>query len=200
MNLGVDNQTQSRWLAIALLIVVFMAGILSGAAVRHVFWGPRGHGGKFIGAMRGDGPMHHGPGHMGGHMGRGDYTFMGPEPGRAMYFAGPGRFLSRLDLNDEQEEQIEEILEKRREEARKVMESTRDQVRAMMETTHEQIKAILTPEQQEQFDEFLEGRQDFFMQHRGPGWGQRGGMMKMRGMRRGGSGGPGPPEPGDQSP
>lgn len=57
----------------------------------------------------------------------------------------------RLDLTDQQREQIEQILERRHERIHQLMQTTRPQVHREVEAANAEIERLLTPEQREKF-------------------------------------------------
>jgi len=91
--------------------------------------------------------------------------------------------LNQLDLTPDQEQRIRTILEARRPVTDSLVRRTMPRLAAIHDSVRAEIRAVLTPEQQQQFDE-LERR------------GMRRGRSRMGGMRGGPPGGPaGPPPP-----
>lgn len=92
------------------------------------------------------------------------------------------RVAEELELTPEQSAQIEAILRESQERTRKLWEAVSPQMRAEFKATQEKIRAVLTPAQQQQFEEL--------MKRRHPPRGQD------RGRREPGpEGPPGPPPP-----
>ncbi|MDH4043638.1 MAG: hypothetical protein OEW06_04195 [Gemmatimonadota bacterium] len=90
---------------------------------------------------------------------------------------GAGRlaFFERLGITDAQREQIRAILESSRPLTDSILQSSMPRLSAIHDSVRAEIRAVLTPEQQEQFDE-LEGRWGI---RGGPGeWGGRGGPRR----------------------
>jgi Spy/CpxP family protein refolding chaperone len=103
--------------------------------------------------------------------------------------AGMPPMFERLDLTPEQHQRIEAILEQSRPLTDSVLRSSLPRLRAIRDSVRLRIREVLTPEQQERFDEMERRWGD-----RGPGeWGLPMGPGE-RG-RRGGPGGRPMPEP-----
>lgn len=121
----------SRPLAIAFLVLLFIAGIAAGVFIDRIFLlEPRG--------PRGPGP--HGP--QGG-----------PPP--AMFL----RVLTdELSLSDEQAARIASILEDAQRDAHATLEGARPALDAVRTKTSEQIQAVLTPEQRARFQHLEQTR------------------------------------------
>ena len=66
------------------------------------------------------------------------------------------RLLHRLRLTDEQQETIDDILERIHDEASDLRHDLQPRIHALMEHAHEEIEEILTPEQREKFKRFVE--------------------------------------------
>lgn len=143
--------------AAALLISVFVAGVLGGAAGVKLLdrrpWMPGAdHGMTFD--------------RMGGRSQRPD----GMEGGSRGFGMAPmwlaDRLAAQLELTAEQREAVTAILEARRARASEAMEEMGPFLKAQLDSTNMEIRAVLTPEQQERFDEFVD-REDERMFRRG---------------------------------
>jgi len=91
----------------------------------------------------------------------GDRDRFGPSP---MWLAD--RLASELSLSAEQKEEVGEILENRRQRASEAMEQMGPFLKAQLDSMNAEIRALLTPEQQERFDDFV-AREDERMFRRG---------------------------------
>jgi Spy/CpxP family protein refolding chaperone len=112
-----------------------------------------------------------------------------PPAERTAMRAGMPPMFERLDLTPEQHQRIEAILEQSRPLTDSVLRSSLPRLRAIRDSVRLRIREVLTPEQQERFDEMERRWGD-----RGPGeWGLPMGPGE-RG-RRGGPGGRPMPEP-----
>lgn len=106
------------------------------------------------------------------------------------------RMESRLELNNEQLDQVRTIVESSQERMRELMDDVRPKFEAESQSMREQIEALLTEEQMAKFDRVFEhsgrprrggpnGRpQGPFPGSRGPGGGRRGGERFDRGGPR----------------
>jgi Spy/CpxP family protein refolding chaperone len=148
MSFGFEPRTRERLLAVALLVVVFLAGVLATLVVVRV--GRRGPRGAFMGrpaafaVWRRPGP---GGGRAGGRGfggGRLDLT----------------RALSdRLQLTSDQRQKIAQILDQRRQATDSLLRAMRPRLQQNLDSTRAEIRAVLTPEQRTEFDRFVrEGR------------------------------------------
>lgn len=136
----------------AMLLSVFMAGILAGAAVIELDGPPRfGQGGEL---RDGRGPGRDGPGRDGGRGGRG-----GPG-GAGMIRVLPPGFMEELGLTAEQQAQVDEVLARRRADSEAVLQEMLPRLRALVDSTNVEIRELLTPDQQAQFDAMRESLRD----------------------------------------
>lgn len=146
-----------RTAAAALLVSVFVAGLLGGAAGVRLMdrrpWRDRVEHRMPPDRM---GARPQSPGGM-----EGDRDRFGPSP---MWLAD--RLASELSLSDEQKEGVADILEARRQRAAEAMEQMGPFLKAQLDSMNAEIRALLTPEQQERFDEFV-AREDERMFRRG---------------------------------
>jgi Spy/CpxP family protein refolding chaperone len=153
--LGLDGNQKGLVTALALLVSVFMAGVLTAVAVVTVLdrdepeWAER----------RGEWD-----GRRGGRDGRGGKGGR-PGPDGPWGFGGRGEAVvevlaEELDLSEEQQDQMAEILARREGIAVEVMEATRGRLTAIMDSIDAEIREqVLTPEQAERFEELKsEGR------------------------------------------
>jgi len=138
--LGMDSRQQGWVTAVALLISVFMAGALTAVAVVSFTESDRD---SERDEWRRDGRRGP-PGRPGGPGGRFD-----GQRGDFML----DMLTERLDLNEAQQEQVREIMARREAVAREVMESVRDRLKGVMDSVDAEIRTVLTPEQQEEFEE-----------------------------------------------
>lgn len=141
------RQSWSTWLVI---VGVFVAGALGGAAARSLVW--VGSGGPRL-------------------------TFTEEEPATARadrrrsprspgFHGRPERFVSylqeSLSLTADQAEQIGAILDERERETNALLESIEPRMREALERTESEIRDVLDDEQRAQFDELVkEGRRRF---------------------------------------
>jgi Spy/CpxP family protein refolding chaperone len=82
------------------------------------------------------------------------------------------RLAQRLNLTAEQQEAIQEIMERRRTESSSLLEEIYPRLRASLDSMHAEIRALLTEEQAEGFDRFQGEGPEMFMRRlegRGPG-------------------------------
>jgi Spy/CpxP family protein refolding chaperone len=141
---GMDSKAKGLVTAIALLVSVFMAGVLSAVAV--------------VQLTR---PAY--------ETAQGEFRRGGPRDGRPPFRGGPGRrpdgppgdffvemMTERLELSEEQRQQVADIVAHREQIAEEVMRSVRDRLRAVMDSIDAEIRSVLTPEQQEEFDRMQE--------------------------------------------
>jgi len=117
---------------------LFLLGILVGALGTHLWYAQRLLPAALEAREGPPGPGH-GPGRGQGH---------GPGP----FFLE--RLQRQLDLTAEQRRQVEAILEESHREATALHEEMLPRVRAQLEQTRQRILEVLTPEQQERFEEF----------------------------------------------
>jgi Spy/CpxP family protein refolding chaperone len=127
-----DNRTKI-WFSLFVL-AVFCVGLAAGVIVDRRF-GPHPPGPPF---GRGGGP---------GGPGRG-----GPPP--------PGRLIERLDheldLTDDQEKRIQKVFDDRRAHFEQVQQEMRQKAEQEQRELQAEIKKVLTPEQQQRFDKWIE--------------------------------------------
>ena len=124
-----------EWQALALLLVVFVAGAALGATGMRMMRLP---------------PQAFGP-PMGGPDGPPNGPPNGP-PGGA---GAPGRlppYVERLGLSEEQHQKIKVILDRQRPKVDVVLESVLPRLRALSDSTISELRAVLTSAQREQFD------------------------------------------------
>jgi hypothetical protein len=135
-----------RTAAAALLVAVFIAGVLGGAAGAKLLdrrpWRPeREHGIPFErmgGRAAWPGGMEGGPDRFG----------VAP-----MWLAD--RLAAQLDLSEEQREEVAAILEARQTRASAALAEMGPFLRAQLDSMNMEIRAVLAPDQQERFDEFV---------------------------------------------
>ena len=156
---GMDGNQRGLITALALLVSVFMAGVLSAVAVVTVL-------------ERGDvAEAEHrrpGPPRRGGPGGLGD-----PRDG-PWGFDGRGDFIldmltQELDLSEEQRERIGEVMASREERAQEIMAGMRDRLTSIMDSIDAEIQAVLTPEQVEAYRQLrADGRDRLERRYPGP--------------------------------
>ncbi|MBX6365688.1 MAG: hypothetical protein IRZ00_17610 [Gemmatimonadetes bacterium] len=141
---------RARWLALAILVVTFVAGGLAGAALTRVLNAE---------GRRPDGP---------------------PITPRTSVFAPGSPLSQRLKLTDEQRAQIEAIVARERPRADSAARQLRERLRAAFDSTNAQIRAVLSPEQQVEFDRFLAERHARMRERfgHGPGGDRHGGRER----------------------
>ena len=157
---GMDAKQKGWVTAVALLISVFMAGVLSAIAVTNLTapeqtaeWRRGGSDGGWRAGPDGGRP---------GHPGRGT-----PADGRREDFMLE-LLTERLDLDDDQQDQIREIVASREAASREVMEAVRDRLKSVMDSVDAEIRNVLSPEQQEEFARLQEeGRETLGRRFRG---------------------------------
>ncbi len=128
-------------LAGLLLLAIYVAGGISALALERFFAGPgpdvpRG----FRLVPRGAGAA---PGMRPG----------GPGPDQGFYVAVLSR---RLGLSAEQEDSIRAVIQNNRENMNAVMEELRPRMEAQFQALEDEIRKVLTPEQAEEFDAFVQ--------------------------------------------
>jgi len=170
--------SERRMAAAALLISVFVAGSLCGAAVMQ-FINVRAGG---EGALW-ERPFPRGPVGMRPMMGIPD-SFGAVDslgmPKELWPMRMNERLAQRLDLTPEQHDAIQEILERGRTEASEVLDEIYPRLRASLDSVGEEIRTILTEEQAELFERFLgEGRGMFMRGRDGRGPGPPGMMQRF---------------------
>lgn len=139
-----SQKAKERFLAVAILVVVFLAGLLVGLAWPRLF--QRGH--RFHPAFA----AHGAPAFRGGWRGaavRPGFRRAGPiglEPVLAR----------RLGLSDQQQKQIRTILDRHRQQADSLLRVMRPKLAAELDSTRTEIRAILTPDQRQRFDRYIQ--------------------------------------------
>lgn len=78
--------------------------------------------------------------------------------GPARIFAPDGPLGERLDLTPEQRREIGAILDQDGAKARVIFDTMRPRLKALFDSTTREVRAVLTPEQQGEFDRYLEER------------------------------------------
>jgi hypothetical protein len=143
--------------AAALLVSVFIAGALGGAVgvklVDRRPWRPSGEYRAPMDRMGGRTP------HTSGREGGPDRFRIAP-----MWMAD--RLANQLSLTEEQREAVGSILEARQARASEALSEMGPFLKAQLDSINLEIRGILTPEQQERFDEFV-AREDERMFRRG---------------------------------
>jgi Spy/CpxP family protein refolding chaperone len=130
-----------RMLALALLLSVFSAGVLSALALDRLL--DRDARPRAEMQRRG---------------GAGDFGRSG-QPGRGR--GSPGRLglsplmLDRLALSDSQRTLVMDVLERRRQSSDALLDELRPRLRAQLDSARAEVRAALTPEQQTEFDRLL---------------------------------------------
>ncbi|MDX1566775.1 MAG: hypothetical protein R3223_03175 [Longimicrobiales bacterium] len=128
------------------ILSIFLAGALSGAAVVQVFSGPEVASGAEAAT---DGPVERGEGTRPDRRDRPDDRRPGP-----FAFA---RFLEEeLDLTEDQRDQVLAILERREEEARQMFRQSRARFQDHLEETLDEVESALPSEQAEEFRLLME--------------------------------------------
>jgi hypothetical protein len=155
--------SREKLLAIALLILVFVSGALSAAAVVRITSDDDRRDGF---RDRQGGPP---PGAFGPPGGRGGQ--------RSPVRLAPG-LLAELNLDEEQATEIRSVLEQHREMSEAILEGVQPALRAQLDTARAAVRAVLSPEQQEIYDRYLEEHrsimEDRFGRSRGGSRGGRG--------------------------
>ena len=115
---------RAEFQAVALLVVVFVAGGFVGIAVDRARGGPPGPG---------DGPPPQAQG--------------GPRPGQRL-----PRYIEQLDLTSDQHEKIRAIMQSQRPKVDTVLAAVLPQLQRLSDSTFAAIRDVLTPAQQKSFD------------------------------------------------
>lgn len=134
-------------LTAAVLVAVFIAGAMAGAAVvRFAGWGASDRTLVRVQADRDrpDGP----PGDRAERDGPGDRD-------RGPYALA--RYLEEeLDLGEEQQERVQEILLRRQQEAQEMFRESRQRFESHLDSTMSEVREVLSAEQEEEFEELIE--------------------------------------------
>jgi hypothetical protein len=147
---------EKRMAAAALLISVFVAGIVGGAAFSSIIQA----------RSKPDPGMGFGAGSPRGMMA--PWFLMGDSAQIHRGFAPMalnGRLSEELDLTEEQRADVLEVLEDRQARASALLDDLGPMLRAQLDSMKSEIRALLTPAQQEVHDRFVE-REEAFL--RGP--------------------------------
>jgi uncharacterized membrane protein len=175
MSIGrMDPGARERLTVAALLVSVFMAGALTGAAALTVL-GTTAVAGRAPSDLaaarpdfdrRGDGQRS-----RDGDRFRGDDRFRDGDrfPGGRPSGRGGMRvglewgLIERLDLSADQQERIDAILREQRAKAEEVLQEIQPRLTARLDSTNAQIRAVLTADQQKEFDSYIaSGRGNIF--------------------------------------
>lgn len=133
-----DGFTRAGLLAVLVLVGVFVAGALAGAAAGRLLQAREPTPTFVPGRMVGRPPI-----------GRGE-----PRPGQLR--RSPALMLQRrLDLTDEQAARVEEVFEARRERIEAILREVEPRMQAQRDSTDIELRSILTDEQREAFDEMI---------------------------------------------
>ncbi|MFN2384378.1 MAG: hypothetical protein ABR559_08995 [Gemmatimonadota bacterium] len=151
MTLDLEPRDRNRLLAFAILLAVFIAGVLGGIAALHLLHG-RQH------AVR-----HH------------DERISLPfphdgMPKREVIRMRHAPFGEELDLEPAQQAQIDSLMEEQSRKAEALMRSMEPRLKGLHDSTNAAIAALLTPEQQEVFERLQRERRDVIVRRfiRGP--------------------------------
>lgn len=127
-------------LAALLLLAIYVAGGISALALERVV---RRDDSRFSRSFPRPGPG-------------GDFRpTTGPGPGDQEGFYA-NVLARRLDLSTEQEEQIRAVIQEKRKQMDEVMQNLRPEIEARFQEMDAQIRALLTPEQEQAFEEFVD--------------------------------------------
>jgi Spy/CpxP family protein refolding chaperone len=129
----------TRWTALGLLLLAFVAGALGGIAADRLLGTDASETGGRLPLPAGSGRAGAGPG--------------------AIFPAGV-QLARELELTAEQRERIQAILSEERAKADSVMRAVRPLLRARYDSSLQAVRAVLTPEQRERFDRLREERRD----------------------------------------
>lgn len=132
---------RSRLVGTVLLLVMFVAGALAGAAVMRVAGAEKAPAERRV---RDVPPMRGGP--------------------RRLLL--DEQFSKELGLTAEQRTRIKEILDRRDAEAKKLWEGVEPQLKEFGKQVHDEIETVLTPEQQKKLDAALEQRREKWKKQR----------------------------------
>ena len=149
MTLDLEPRDRTRFLAVAILLAVFMAGTFAGATMFFLF--------------RSDGHR---------VMERREHVVAGPEgihrgmggPGEVLLMKEHGSLLGEeLGLEPAQQERVDQLMEEQHDKARGLMEEMEPRMRALVDSTNAAIEEILTPEQRERHRELQEHRRELIV-------------------------------------
>lgn len=133
------------------ILSIFLAGALSGAAVVRVLSDESGPSGDGVRAEAPGGDQEDGAGD--------ELSF---DDGRGAPYAFAQYLEEELDLTPEQRVEILEILERRAEEARRMFAESRERFRNHLEGTVEEVQAALPEDQAEEFHQLMESMERRF--------------------------------------
>jgi len=150
-----DRPGRVRVAAIAILLAVFVAGGLVGAAIDRTLHA-RAHEREAL-------QMRRPPEGPGGRRGRGPAIF-----------ASGGPLAERLKLTPEQQRQIDSIIRVDRQKADSLYREVGPQLRARFDSTTAAIRTVLTPEQQAEFRRYREEQRARMRERSGERRGGRG--------------------------
>ena len=172
MTLDLEPRDRNRLLAFAILLAVFMAGVLGGIAALHLL-----HGRKHV-------VRHH----------EERITMPFPHdgmPGERMIRMRHTPFGEELNLEPAQQAQIDSLMEEQSRKAEGLMRSMEPRLKGLHDSTNAAIAELLTPEQRVVFDRLQKERRDVIVRSfiRGP---RAPGAPDAPRMRP-----PEPPEPGE---
>ncbi len=142
---GVAVSTNRPFVAAALVLGVFIAGLVSGGAL--VALGARERGGPP--------PHHHGP--PGPH-GPGERRPHGPPPPERIV----GMLQERLTLDEAQVERVREIVARQEQAVEAAMASSRPAIERALGEGEAAIREVLRPEQREAFEQIVRERRERF--------------------------------------
>lgn len=153
---GFEQKTKERFLAVAILVVVFLAGLLVGLAVPPLFHRGGMHRTFVVAGPRaGFNTTWRGRSMAGARFRAGGWQVTGR-------VAGPGPVMfapilaKRLGLSAKQVAQIDTIVERRRVRTDSVLRAIRPQFKAELDSTRAEIRAVLTPDQRKRFDSYMQ--------------------------------------------
>ena len=147
----------NTWKIVFATLVIFIAGIITGAALVRF---AQGRGGRMNSRPQPEIHQPNNPGHPENPNRRNDPEF-GNQPGQQ-----PGllnrQFVLGLDrqlkLTPEQRDKVEKLMIEGQERIRQMRSKLEPEMRKEMHSVNEQIKTILTPEQREQFERIMKQR------------------------------------------
>lgn len=150
MTLDLEPRDRNRLLAFAILLAVFMAGVLGGVALIQAM-GPRKHIVRHHERFTLPVP----PGH---------------QPGEGMIRMRHAPFGEELDLEPAQEARIDSLMEEQQRKAERLLRSMEPRLKGLHDSTNAAIAELLTPAQREVFERLQKERREVIVRSfiRGP--------------------------------
>lgn len=146
MTIRFDVRDRNLLLAVAVLLIVFAAGLAAGAAIIHLLRpGPRMIRAEIEDFMPPRLPGVHAP---------------GGERREIVLRHGPGALDPRLGLDENQRARVDSLMKEQARKAEELMRDMEPRLKALTDSTDAAIEALLTPDQRERFRELREERRE----------------------------------------